>query len=248
MDKLIHTAFSGMRSAMHAQTVSAQNLANSNTVGFRSDSSAGVARQIRDERSFQSRFQVAEEILTPDMSAGTMLATGRSLDIAMAGDAYLAVQAPDGSTAYTRRGDLRLTVSGVLETGDGHPVLGNSGPVTLPPAAQVMIGSDGTISIQPKGGTIEDIAIIDRLQLATAPDAAFTKSPDNLLRTRNGQELPPDLAARVVPGELESSNVNLASELVQMIDHARTYEMQVKMLTTARDMDSASSALMRLEN
>jgi flagellar basal-body rod protein FlgF len=127
-------------------------------------------------------------------------------------------------------------------------VLGNSGPITLPPADQVMIAPDGTVSIQPKGGTIKDIAIIDRVRLVTAEDASFVKTPDNLLVARDGQSLEPDTSARLVSGTLESSNVNMASELVQMIDHARAYEMQVKMLTTARDLDQASTALMRLEN
>jgi flagellar basal-body rod protein FlgF len=248
MDRLVHTAFSGMRSAMLAQTVTAQNLANANTTGFRRDSASSAARAIENRQSFGSRFQAAEEILTPQMAPGSLLATGRALDIALTGDAYLAVQAPDGTDAYTRRGDLRLAVTGVLETGDGHVVLGNAGPITLPPADQVMIAPDGTVSIQPKGGTIKDIAIIDRVRLVTSEDASFVKTPDNLLVARDGQSLEPDTSARLVSGTLESSNVNMASELVQMIDHARAYEMQVKMLTTARDLDQASTALMRLEN
>jgi len=132
MDRLIYTALSGMRGSMSRQTATANNLANANTPGFRAEMQAARSLWVQGE-GFETRAPVSQEVTGADMTAGSINHTGRDLDVAMTGDALLTVQAEDGSEAYTRRGDLQLSASGLLTTGDGHPVLGESGPLTLPP-------------------------------------------------------------------------------------------------------------------
>jgi flagellar basal-body rod protein FlgF len=247
MDRLSYTAFTGMRAAMSAQAVRANNIANASTVGYRRDFAGAVAAAVVDGVGTAGRLQANERALRADSSAGSIIQTGRDLDIAMEGAALLAVQAPEGGEAYTRRGDLRLSVTGVLENGDGHPVLGTSGPVSLPPADRVVIGADGTISIQPRGAPLSELTAVDRLKLVSPDPATLGKRPDALLRPIDGTDAPLDPAARLASGALETSNVNLAGEFIAVLENARAFELQVGLLTTARDLDQASSALLRHE-
>src|ERR1041384_4898193 len=142
MDRLIYTALSGMRGSMARQTSTANNLANANTRGCRAELRAAGSLWVRGD-GFETRAPVSQEVTGADMSAGSINHTGRDLDVAMTGDALLAVQAEDGSEAYTRRGDLQVAATGVLTTGDGHPVLGEGGPLTIPPADSIRIAEDG---------------------------------------------------------------------------------------------------------
>src|SRR3546814_9686462 len=156
MDRLVYTALSGLRSNMAAQDVTAHNIANASTLGFKRDVAATQSRSLAGSESFQSRIQAAAGMLAPDLESGVVNQTGRSLDVAMIGEAMMAVQTADGAEAYTRRGDLRVGATGVLETGDGLPVIGHGGAITIPPAARIEIGADGTISIQPPGAQPTD--------------------------------------------------------------------------------------------
>src|ERR1043166_3819055 len=151
MDRLIYTALSGMRGAMARQTATANNLANANTTGFRAEMSSAQAMWLRGA-GLQSRVPTSEQVVAADMAPGSVTNTGRDLDVAMQGDALLAVQAEDGSEAYTRRGDLQVSPTGVVTTGDGHPVLGEGGPLTIPPADSIRIAEDLAIWIVPPGG------------------------------------------------------------------------------------------------
>ena len=157
-----------------------------------------------------------------------------------------AVQAADGSEAYTRRGDLQVAPSGVLQTGDGFIVMGQGGPITLPPASSVTIGSDGSISIVPQGDATGTPQIVDRLKLASVAGSDVVKGLDNLLRVRGGGALPADLNATVQGGALEGSNVNMTQALVEMIENQRSYEVQANLLKEARTMDEGGASLMRL--
>jgi flagellar basal-body rod protein FlgF len=181
-----------------------------------------------------------------DRSPGVISRTGRALDVAMAGDAWMAVQASDGSEAYTRRGDLTIAPSGVLQTGDGFLVMGQSGPITLPPANSVTIGGDGTISIVAQGDATGTPQIVDRLKLASTKGTDTVKGLDNLLRVRGGGTLPADLDAKVEGGALEGSNVNMTQALIDMIENQRAYEVSANMMKSAKDMDESGASLMRL--
>jgi flagellar basal-body rod protein FlgF len=230
---------------MAAQASIANNMANASTVGFRSDSFNFEQLALKGT-GFDSRALTSEEVVDADRKAGPVVSTGRDLDVAINGDAWLAVQAADGEEAYTRRGDLTIAASGVLQTGDGFPVIGNSGPITIPPAEKVTIAADGSVLIVPPGGTLDKPQVLDRLKLVDPKGSVTLKGMDNLLRVKDGGTLPANLDATVKSGALEQSNVNITETLIQMIENQRSYEVQAKMLSTAKDMDDGGASLMRM--
>jgi flagellar basal-body rod protein FlgF len=245
MDRLIYSSLTAMRGSMARQTATANNLANAQTPGFRSDISEAQSLWLHGQ-TFDSRAMSSQEVLSADMREGTVMATGRTLDVAVNADALLTVQAEDGDEAYTRRGDLQLSDSGLLTTGDGHPVLGNQGPVTLPPFDSIAIDGEGRISIVPRGGDPNQPQEIDQLKLASPMGQSLAKGLDNLFRVRGGGVLASDPDARVMSGHLEGSNVSTTQALVEMIEASRSWDSQLKMLSDARDMDTATADLMRL--
>jgi flagellar basal-body rod protein FlgF len=181
-----------------------------------------------------------------DMQAGPVSETGRDLDIALQGDALLSVQARNGDEAYTRRGDLQLADSGLLTTGDGHPVLGEQGPITLPPHDSVRIDQDGTVWIVPRGGDPNVPQQVDRLKLVTPAGSRVLKGVDGLFRVENDGALPADPQARVTSRSLESSNVNVTQALIDMIEASRAWDNQLNLITAAREIDASGADLMRL--
>lgn len=247
MDKLIYSSLSAMRAAMARQTTTANNLANVNTAGFRGEMSSSTALWLKGD-GFDSRATNSGEVVSADMSEGTISDTGRPLDIAVQGkDTLLAVQSREGDEAYTRRGDLQLSESGLLTTGDGLPVLGDGGPITLPPYDKLTIAADGTISIIPQGGDPTQIQTVDRLKLVSVNGSAIAKGLDGLFRDRNGGTLAADPQATVRQGSIEGSNVNVSATLIDMIEASRDWDMQVKMMSSAQDIDKASADLMRFD-
>ncbi|GLI97781.1 flagellar basal-body rod protein FlgF [Sphingobium sp. BS19] len=246
MDRLVHTSLTAMRGAMARQTAIANNLANANTVGFRGEI-ANASTQYIDGQTFKTRAQQAEQVVAADMNQGAVTATGNPLDVAMNGDSWLAVQATDGSEAYTRRGDLKLSESGLLTTGDGNPVIGEGGPITLPAADSITIAKDGSIWIVPQGGEASQPQRVDALKLASAQGMSVKKGLDGLFRETNGGILPQDALGSVTSGSVEGSNVNATQALVQMIEASRAWETQIKMITTAKEIDDGGASLMRLD-
>lgn len=246
MDRLIDIARSAMRGTMARQTAVANNLANADTAGFRAEIVNAQARFV-DGAQFKSRAENTGMVIAADMKNGVTVQTNNPLDVAIDGDGLFAVQAPDGSEGYTRRGDFRVSESGLLTTGDGHPVMGSAGPITLPPADSIKVARDGGIWIVPPGGTADQPQQVDTLRVVSARGSAIAKGTDNLFREANGGILPDDPGARVTGGALEGSNVNATSALVQMIEASRAWEHQIKLIDTAKDIDSAGSSLMRLD-
>lgn len=246
MDRLVYTALSGLKGQMDAQATIANNIANASTIGFRADR-VNFERMMVKGEGHDSRQPSAETVVDMDRRAGTVVQTGRGLDVAITGDNWLAVQAPDGSEAYTRRGDLRIAPSGVLETGDGFPVMGSGGPITVPPHDKIMIAEDGSISIVPPGADpAAPPQTLDQLKLVSDQGSRTVKGLDNLLHVRGGGALPADLDARVQTGALEQSNVNLTQSLVDMIENQRSYEVQANLLREAKSMDESAASLMRV--
>jgi flagellar basal-body rod protein FlgF len=245
MDRMLYLAMSGAKQTLLAQSVHAHNLANGSTVGYRAD-----LAQFRSQPVFgpglPSRVYAMTERPAVDQGPGTVLTTGRELDMAIAGEGWLAVQAPDGSEAYTRAGDLRLGSNGILETGAGHPVLGNAGPIAVPPADKLEIGADGTVTIRPLGQEANALAIVDRIKLVRIPVAELHKGGDGLFRRQDGVPAEPDASVTLVPGSLESSNVNAVEAMVQMIALARQFEMQIQMMQKAEENDAAATRMLQL--
>ena len=247
MDRLIYSSLAAMRGAMARQATIANNLANVNTAGFRGEFTSAEAEWLKGS-GLNGRATVSEDVTGANMTAGAVQSTGRDLDIALNGDALLTVQAPDGSEAYTRRGDLQLTDSGLLTTGDGMPVQGQSGPITLPPADSVSIGKDGQIWIVPQGGDPKSPQAVDTLKLVSAGGSNIKKGLDGLFRVDGDGALPADPDASLTAQSLEGSNVNASATLVDMIDASRSWEAQIKMLTTAQELDKSSAQLMQLSD
>jgi flagellar basal-body rod protein FlgF len=245
MDRLIYTSLTAMRGSMARQTATANNLANAQTPGFRGDISEAQSLWLQG-KTFDSRAMSSQEVLSADMREGTVMATGRVLDVAVKADALLTVQAEDGDEAYTRRGDLQLSDSGLLTTGDGHPVLGNQGPITLPPFDSITIDGEGRVSVVPRGGDPNQPQEVDQLKLASPMGQPLAKGLDNLFRVRGGGVLAADPDARLMAGHLEGSNVSTTEALVEMIEASRSWDSQLKMLSDAREMDTATADLMRL--
>jgi flagellar basal-body rod protein FlgF len=248
MDKLVYTAATGLKAHMAAQAAIANNMANASTTGFRAD------RVVLDRLSltgggdeFASRAPAGAEVQDFDRTPGALQTTGRPLDVAMLGnDTWMAVQANDGTEAYTRRGDLSVSPSGTLKTGDGYLVMGSGGPITLPPYDSLTIGSDGTVSIVPQGDTSGQGTVIDTIKLASTKGSQTVKGLDNLLHVKGSGALPQDAAAKVQSGALEGSNVNMTQALVDMIENQRSYEVQANLLKSAKDMDEGAASLMRM--
>lgn len=245
MDRLIYSSLAAMRGALSRQATIANNLANVNTTGFRGEMDNARALWLSGKGE-DTRATVSNEVQGADMTAGTVTATGRDLDVAMNRDAMLAVQADDGEEAYTRRGDLQQSASGLLTTGDGKPVMGQSGPITLPPYDSLSISEDGTIYIVPQGGDPKSPQQVDKLKLVSPKGSQIAKGLDGLFRVKGGGTLPADPDASVTSKSLEGSNVSAASALVDMIDASRAWDSQVKMLTTAQDLDKSTADLMQL--
>lgn len=245
MDRLLYIAMSGAKQTMRAQAVNANNLANVNTTGFRADLVAMQQAPVYGP-GYSSRVYGQAAHTGADLAPGTNVHTGRDLDVAVAGRGWIAVQARDGREAYTRAGNLKISQTGQLTTGTGQPVMGNTGPIAVPPAEKVEIGEDGTISIRPLGQPASTLAVVDRIKLVNPEPSQLRKNEQGLFQLVDGTVSPPDASARVVPGELETSNVSPVEAMVNMIDLARQFEMQVKMMKAAQENDSAASQMLNV--
>ena len=245
MDRMLYIAADGASQIQTAQAVNANNLANASTTGFKAQFEALRALPVYGP-GHASRVHAMTEVSGVDYSPGSLMATGRSLDVAVNGEGWIAVQAPDGSEAYTRAGDLRVSATGILETGAGHPVLGDGGPISIPDAQELEIAADGTVSVLPIGQAPSTMAVVGRIKLVNPVQGEMQKGGDGLLRLADGATAPPDANVRMASGVLESSNVNTIQALTTMIHLARQFETQVKLMKTAEETDAASAKLMNM--
>ncbi len=246
MDKSLYIALTGATETLRAQAVNAHNLANISTPGFKAAMTAAEALPIEGP-GFESRVN---QLLTDpgfDPKSGMIQATGRPLDVAVTPEnGWLAVQAPNGETAYTRAGNLQVTSLGQLVTGQGHAVLGEGSPITLPPFTQMTIAPDGTVTVQPQGSGPESPAVVGRLQVVGIEHEQLTRGADGLMRLRPEGTAEPMPGAVLAIGALETSNVSAADAMVRMIELARQFELQVKAIDTADENARSSASLMRL--
>jgi flagellar basal-body rod protein FlgF len=238
VDRLIYLSMAGAKATMQRQEVLANNLANASTTGFRAELQAFRAVPVRGEGA-STRVYALESTVGHDQRPGPVQGTGRSLDVAMQGKAWLAVQSLDGTEAYTRAGALQVDAEGQLVTPTGLPVLGDGGPITLPANAAIDIGPDGTISATVGNQRPQQVG---RLKLVT-PEAPLLRGTDGLFRAADG-ELPADANARLQAGALEGSNVSPVETMVAMIAAARQFEHQMKMLQGAEQREQSAQKLL----
>ena len=245
MDRLVYVAMSGAKQIMSAQAANNANLANANTVGFRADLSAFQTQQVVGA-GLPSRAYATDSSAGWDASSGVLQHTGQPLDVAIKGAGWIAVQASDGTEAYTRAGDLHLDSTGVLTTAIGNPVLGDSGPITVPPDTSINIGSDGSVSIVGQGQPATAVSTVGRIKLVNPATSELARGTDGLFRSSDpNTPVTADASVKLVPGTLESSNVNIAESMANMIELARNYEVQVKAMKAAEDNAAQSSKLLQ---
>ena len=230
MDKLIYTAMSGASHTLQQQAAVSQNLANTNTPGFRAQINSFRAVPLVGD-GLATRTFVVDSNAGADFTEGVMQPTGRALDIAINGQGWIAVQGKDGQEAYTRNGSFQINQNGLLQTRSGLNVLGDAGPITVPPDTQVTIAQDGTISTVAQGGQAGEAVVLGRIKLTNPPQKEMTRGEDALFRSSNPAVA--DAGVTLVSGYLESSNVNAVEAMVNMISLARQFETQMKLLSTA---------------
>ncbi|MDC0598905.1 flagellar basal body rod protein FlgF [Gammaproteobacteria bacterium] len=235
MNELLVTVMNSASQIMKSQAVNTNNLANVSTDGFRA------------ELAYIESSRVGGGVNSiPNFATGALRTTGRDLDVSLDGEGWIAVMRPDGTEGYSRRGDLNFDAFGQLTDGAGNPIIGNSGPIALPPFTSVEIGSDGTISIQPLGQAPNTMATVDRIKLVKPDQSLLERGEDGLMFLVTDEIPTADASVRIFSGSLEGSNVNAVSEMVKMIDLARRFESQVKLMHSAQENAAALSKLMSM--
>lgn len=251
MDRLLYTAMSGAKQGMDRQAVVSNNLANVSTSGFRAELYAARAVPVQGEAATATRVSTVASTPGSDFSAGPISTTGRPLDVALDGAGWIAVQAEDGTEAYTRRGELQIDSNGLL-TIVGRPVIGEGGPIIVPLDSQVSIGADGTLGAIGPGQGPEAIVDVGRIKLVDPGEQRLIRGEDGLFRTPENpagevQPLPRDDAVSLVSGSLEGSNVSAVEAMTAMIDAARHYEMQLSVISHADENDQRANSLLSLQ-
>jgi flagellar basal-body rod protein FlgF len=245
MDRALYVGMSGAMQTLLAQATNSNNLANASTTGFRAQLVEAQSVPVNGA-GLPSRVNAQMLDQGWDSSVGSINQTGRELDVALNPGTWLAVQGGDGNEAYTRAGNLRVDAYGQLLTGSGLPVQGDNGPISVPPYSSIKVGGDGTISIVPAGQNPGTVAAVGRLKVVQATQAQLGRSEDGLMRALPGVSLDAAPGNTVTAGALEGSNVDLAGTMVTMIQLARQFELQTKLMKATEDNSSAASSIVRM--
>lgn len=243
MDRFIYIAMTGAQQLLQQQAVNAHNLANASTTGYKAETSAFRVAPVVGPGA-PTRAYAVDTSIGADLAPGALQPTGRDLDVAIEGDGFFTVQAQDGTEAYTRGGSLSLDPDGQLITRNGLSVLGDGGPVVIPPDSKVTIGRDGTVSVVNYGQSAANVTAVGKLKLVNPAKADVAKGPDGLFRMKSGQSADADPAVSVASGTLEASNVNTVSAMVEMINLARQFEMHMKLLQNAEQNEQRAAQLL----
>ena len=247
MDRLIYTAMTGAKHVFNQQAGVAHNLANSTTSGYRAQEHKFRAVQVQGE-GMPTRAFVVDASIADDFTQGPLSFTGRALDVAVQGRGWIAVQGEDGKEAYTRAGGLQTNVNGLLQTKSGLNVLGDGGPLSIPPDTKLTIATDGTVSVVAEGGAQNAVNVVGRLKLVNPPEVDLVRGGDGLFRLRSGDPAAQDDSVRLATESVEGSNVNVVESMVSMISLARQFEMQVKMLQSADANAKQASQLLSMSS
>ncbi|MEQ1838305.1 MAG: flagellar basal-body rod protein FlgF [Candidatus Nitrotoga sp.] len=245
MDRLIYTAMTGASHVLQQQAAVSENLANANTPGFRAALHTFRAVPLVGD-GLPTRAFVVDSTTGADFAQGPLQPTGRKLDVAIQGAGWIAVQGSDGKEAYTRNGSFQMTQNGVLLTSNGLTVVGDGGPITIPPDTEVTFAKDGTISTVPSGSQPASVIVVGRLKLVNPPTEQLERGDDGLFRLKDSASAIADAKVEVVPGSLEGSNVNVVEAMVSMISLARKFDMQMKMLQSADNNARQASQIMNI--
>ncbi|BBB66280.1 flagellar basal-body rod protein FlgF [Undibacterium sp. YM2] len=245
MDRLVYTAMTGAKHILEQQATVSHNLANVSTTGFRAQLDSFRAVPVKSD-GLATRAFVVDATVGTDFSTGAMQNTGRELDVAVEGKGWLVVEKADGTEAFTRHGSLKVNENGILQTQSGLNVVGDGGPITIPPEVSIAIAKDGTVSTIPTGTKPNAVQVIGRLKLVNPPEENLVRGDDGLFKTKDGTAVDADPLVGVAGGMLENSNVNVVESMVNMINLARSFEMQMKLLQNAENNATKASQILTL--
>ncbi len=250
MDRMIYTAMSGAKHTMGQQGAVANNLANANTTGYRAETSVQRAVPVFSD-ALATRALVVDSSAGADFRPGTIQQTGRDLDVAVQGAGWIALQLEDRSEAYTRNGSLQVSANGMLQTRNGINVMGEGGPIAIPPNSVITVAKDGTISTVPFGSSSNETSVVitvGRIKLVNPPEGQLTRGGDGLFRLAGGGRSEEDPAATLIGGALEGSNVNVVEALVDMISLSRQFEMHMKLMQNAQGNAQRAASLLSMSS
>ncbi len=243
MDRLIYTAMTGAKHVMEQQSTTANNLANSTTTGFRAQIDAFRAVPVIGP-GLPTRAFVVDSTVGADFAQGPLMESGRALDVAIQGKGWIALDMPDGTEAYTRSGSLKVNENGVLQSQSGINIVGDGGPITIPPDVNVTIAKDGTVSSVAAGSKPGQSTVIGRIKLVNPPEDTLVRGDDALFRVKGNGGAEADAGVSLVGGALEGSNVNVVDAMVNMISLSRQFEMHMSLLKKAEtNADKAAQIL-----
>jgi len=245
MDRLIYTAMSGAKQILEQQATNSHNLANATSTGFRAQVDSFRAVPVVSE-GLPTRAYVIDATVGADFNSGAIQATGRDLDVAVQGDGWLTVQRADGTEGFTRNGALKLSENGILQTASGQTIMGDGGPISIPPDVAISIAKDGTISTVNHGTLPGPSNILGRLKLVNPDTNTLERKPDGLFGTKDNSTVEADASVSVANGALEGSNVNVVDAMVNMISLARQFETQMKLIQDAENNADKASQLFNL--
>lgn len=244
MDKLLYISMTGARETAMAQTTSANNLANAKTTAFKADLAQFRAMPVYGEGHASRAFAMAERP-GHNLSSGGAITTGRNLDVAIRSDGWFVVQNEEGEQLLTRRGDLKVSPNGALLNGADLPVMGDGGPIALPPFEKIDIAKDGSITIVPLGAESNVTAVVERILMVNPEPSSLEKNSQGLFRSIENQPFLSDPAVTLENGTLESSNVSVVEELTNMIALSRRFEVQIKMMSSVEENGRALDRLLQ---
>jgi flagellar basal-body rod protein FlgF len=245
MDRMIYTAMTGAKHILEKQATTTHNLANATSTGFKAQVDAFRAVPVIGQ-GLPTRAFVVDATTGADFNPGSIQQTGRDLDVAVQGKGWLVVQRPDGSEGYTRNGSLKVSENGVLQTSSGLNVMGDGGPISIPPDVTISIGKDGTISSVSNNTLPGPSNALGRLKLVNPEESKLIRSEEGLFVNADGSQAPEDANVTVVGGALESSNVNVVDAMVDMISLARQFEMQMKLVQSAENNANKAGQLFNM--
>ena len=244
MESILYNVMNGAKTGFTRQTLIGNNLANTNTPGFKADLYAAQSMYLQGTGIGNVAMPV-QNANQYNLSPGAIIPTGRDLDVAIEGNGWFAIQDSSGKEAYTQSGNFQITQNGRLVTGSGQPVIGDGGPISIPPAQRVEIGTDGTISVVPLDGNPDTLAVIDRLKLVKLEGKDIRKTEEGLFRPANGGAVQPDASLSVVTGAINGSNANPIEQMVLMIEANREYEQNMKLMQNVDDNHNRLTQLLR---
>ncbi|MDI9819484.1 MULTISPECIES: flagellar basal-body rod protein FlgF [unclassified Legionella] len=245
MEPVLYNAMNGSLIDFNKQAVISNNLANLNTSGFKEDIARAQSMYVAGAAQTAEAFVVTRENGT-DLRDGPLITTGRDLDVAIQGKGWFAVQNAQGKEAYTRGGDFHINENGMLVTGSNRPVLGDGGPISIPPAQHIEIGTDGTISIVPLDGDPNAMAVIERIKLVKLDTEDLVKDLDGLMHLKQGGIAPADASITVIKGALEGSNVDAVKQMVNLIANGQEFNAQMKVMQVADENSQKLAQLLQI--